>query len=254
MDPPLLLPRPAASVAVEGVSIEPPGSSRIVVRDVSFTLQAGSALGIIGPSASGKSSLARALVGVWPPAAGKIRLDGATLDQWAPQVLGAHIGYLPQDVELLDGTIAQNIARFAPNPAPDDIIAAARAAGVNEMVLRMPDGYDTVVGEGGAALSAGQRQRVGLARALYKEPFLVVLDEPNSNLDGEGEEALRHAILSIRNRGGVAIVIAHRPTALANVNLLLVLAEGRVQAFGPTQEIFQSISRPSKVAFTSVRP
>lgn len=246
--PLLALPRPSSYLSVEGVSVNAPGTSKVLVRDVSFKISAGSALGIIGPSASGKSSLVRALVGAWQPAAGKIRLDGAALDQWSSDTLGSHVGYLPQDIELFDGTIAQNIARFDPDPAPEKIIAAASAAGVNEMILRMPEGYETRIGEGGAALSAGQRQRIGLARALYGDPFLVVLDEPNSNLDGEGEEALKNAIVGIRNRGGVAVIVAHRPTALANVNKLLLLADGRVQALGPTQEVFQQISRPNLVA------
>ena len=157
---------------------------------------------------------------------GKIRLDGAALDQWAPEALGRHIGYLPQDVELFAGTVAENIARFEPDPDAEAIIAAAKAAGVHDLILRLPDGYDTQIGEGGTALSAGQRQRIALARALYGDPFLVVLDEPNSNLDAEGEQALTQAILGARARGGIVIVIAHRPSALAGVDLVLVMAEG----------------------------
>ncbi|TJW72234.1 MAG: ATP-binding cassette domain-containing protein, partial [Mesorhizobium sp.] len=170
------------------------------VQDITFSLSAGSALGVIGPSASGKSSLARALVGVWPAARGKIRLDGAAIEQWPAEALGRHIGYLPQDVELFAGTIAQNIARFDPSPDPATIIAAAKTAGMHEMILRLPRGYQTEIGEGGASLSAGQRQRIGLARALYGDPFLVVLDEPNSNLDAGGEQALTQAILAVKRR------------------------------------------------------
>ena len=174
-----------------------------------------------------------------------MRLDGAALDQWSPEHLGRHIGYLPQDVELFDGTIAENISRFEAEPDANAIIAAAKSAGVHELVVRLPEGYDTRIGEAGAALSAGQRQRVALARALYRDPFLVVLDEPNSNLDSEGEEALTAAILGVRSRGGIAIVIAHRPSALAAVDQVLVLNQGRQQAFGPRDEVLQTVLRPA---------
>jgi ATP-binding cassette, subfamily C, bacterial PrsD len=226
------------------VSLVPPGDQRFVVNAVSFGLKSGSALGIIGPSASGKSSLARALVGVWRPVRGSVRLDGAGLDQWSPEALGHHIGYLPQDIELFEGTIGQNIARFEPDPDPDAIIRAAEQAGVHDLIVRLPQGYDTRIGEGGMALSAGQRQRVALARALYRDPFLVVLDEPNSNLDGEGEQALTQAIANVRARGGIAIVIAHRPSALAGVDQVLVMADGTVKAFGPRDEVLRKVIRP----------
>ena len=202
-------------------------------------------LGVIGPSASGKSSLARLLVGVWTPARGKVRLDGAALEQWDPEALGRHIGYLPQDVELFAGTVAQNIARFEPEADAEAIIAAAQAAGVHELILRLPEGYETQIGEGGMALSAGQRQRIALARALYGEPFLVVLDEPNSNLDGEGEHALTQAILGVRARGGMVVVVAHRPSALASVDLVLMMAEGRAQALGPRTRCSRRCCGPS---------
>jgi len=224
------LPRPATSLSVEAISVVPPGVNRVVVQDVAFRLEKGNGLGIIGPSASGKSCLARVLVGIWPAARGTIRLDGAAIDQWSPATLGPNIGYLPQDVELLSGTVAQNISRFDEAPRADAVIAAAKAAGVHEMVLRLPDGYDTEVGESGGSLSAGQRQRIALARALYGDPFLVVLDEPNSNLDGEGEEALTRAILGVRARGGIVVVIAHRPSALAGVDLLMEMRQGRATA------------------------
>jgi ATP-binding cassette subfamily C protein len=188
---------------VEAVSLAAPGSRTFVVRDVNFALKAGNGLGIIGPSAAGKSSLARGLVGVWAPVHGTIRLDGAALDQWSCEDLGRHIGYLPQDVELFDGTVAENIARFHAQADPMAIIAAAKQAGVNDLILRLPQGYETRIGEGGMALSAGQRQRIALARALYGDPFLIVLDEPNSNLDHEGEEALTKAISGVRTRGGI---------------------------------------------------
>jgi ABC-type protease/lipase transport system fused ATPase/permease subunit len=174
---------------------------------------------------------------------GKVRLDGAALEQWDPEALGEHIGYLPQDVELFAGTVAENISRFDPEPDADAILAAARAANVHDLILRLPDGYETQIGEGGAGLSAGQAQRVALARALYGDPFVVILDEPNSNLDAEGEQALTQAILGVRARGGIAIVIAHRPSALAGVDLVLVMADGKVQAFGPKDEVLSKVLR-----------
>jgi PrtD family type I secretion system ABC transporter len=240
---PMALPKPVACFAVEGVSVVPPGDKRIVVQNIGFRLEKGSGLGIIGPSASGKSCLARTLVGVWQPARGTIRLDGGALDHWSADSLGRHIGYLPQDVELFSGTVAQNIARFEPEPNPDNVIAAAKAAGVHDLVLRLPDGYETEIGEGGASLSAGQRQRVALSRALYGDPFLVVLDEPCSNLDAEGDEALTQAILGIRARGGIAVVIAHRPSALAAVDLVMVMAQGKAQFFGPKEEVLAKMVR-----------
>ncbi|MFO1059518.1 MAG: type I secretion system permease/ATPase [Dongiaceae bacterium] len=240
---PTALPRPAASLSVEGLSVSPPGETRAVVQEVAFALQAGQALGVIGPTASGKSSLARALVGVWPALRGKVRLDGAALEQWSPERLGPALGYLPQDVELFDGSVADNIARFQPDADPAAIVAAARAAGVHELILRLPEGYDSRIGEGGTALSAGHRQRIGLARALYGDPFLVVLDEPNSNLDSDGEEALGRAIAAVRARGGIAVVIAHRPSALGAVDQLLVMGEGRAQAWGPRDEVLAKVLR-----------
>jgi PrtD family type I secretion system ABC transporter len=247
-DKPMDLPNPVESLAINGISVSPPGGRRVVVQDASFTLKAGSGLGVIGPSASGKSSLVRTLVGVWTPVRGSIRLDGATLDQWTPEKLGRHLGYLPQDVELFDGTVAENIARFESDADPQAIMAAAKAAGVHELILRLPDGYDTRIGDGGTALSAGQRQRLALARALYGDPFLVVLDEPNSNLDTEGEAALTQAIRSIRERGGIVIVVAHRSSALATVDQILVLNEGRMQEFGPKEEVLRKVLRPRPAA------
>ena len=242
------LPAPTRALSVEGVSAAPPGAQRLVVADVGFSIEAGQGLGIIGPSASGKSSLVRAITGVWSPVRGKVRFDGAALDQWASEDLGRHVGYLPQDVELFAGSVADNIARFDPEPDSTAIISAARSAGVHDLILRLPEGYETQIGENGAMLSAGQRQRVALARALYGDPFLVVLDEPNSNLDGEGEQALTEAILGVRRRGGIAIVVAHRPSALAGVDRMLVLADGRVQAFGPKEEIMARLLRQQKPA------
>ena len=240
---PMPLPRPSSSLSVEGASAVPPGVQRFVVQDVTFALKTGNGLGVIGPSASGKSSLARLLVGVWTPIRGKVRLDGAALEQWDPEALGRHVGYLPQDVELFAGTVAENIARFDPEPDADAVLAAAKAANVHELILRLPDGYETQIGESGAALSAGQCQRIALARALYGDPFLIVLDEPNSNLDAEGEQALTQAILSARARGRIVVVIAHRPTALAAVDLVLMMADGRAQAFGPKDEVLSKVLR-----------
>jgi ATP-binding cassette subfamily C protein len=238
------LPAPRRSLAVEGVSVVPPGERRVVVDGVSFNLSAGDALGVIGPSASGKSSLVRAVAGIWSPAMGTVRLDGAALEQWHSAALGRHVGYLPQDVELFSGSVAQNIARFDPDPDSQGVLQAAEAAGVHELILRLPKGYDTEIGESGRALSAGQRQRVALARALYGNPFLVVLDEPNSNLDTPGEQALSRAVAGIRARGGVVLVVAHRPSALAEVNLVLAMGEGRMQAFGPKEQVLGSVLRP----------
>jgi ATP-binding cassette subfamily C protein PrsD len=250
---PLPLPKPEISLSVETVSASPPGERRAVVQDVSFALKSGDGLGIIGPSAAGKSSLARVIVGVWQPLRGKVRLDGAALDQWSPESLGRHFGYLPQDLELFDGTIAENISRFETEPDPNAIIAAAKSAGVHELVVRLPEGYDTRIGESGAVLSAGQRQRIALARALYGDPFLVVLDEPNSNLDNEGEEALTAAILGVRSRGGIIIVIAHRASALTAIDQVLVLNQGRQQAFGPRDEVLRNVLRsPAAPQLTGV--
>ena len=234
---PLALPAPSTSLIVENASVTPPGISRVTAADVAFSLRSGQGLGIIGRSASGKSSLARMLVGVWQPLRGKIRLDGTALEHWHPEVLGRHIGYLPQDVELFAGTVAQNIARFSTDAKPESILAAAKAANVHELIQYLPDGYETQIGERGTVLSAGQRQRIALARALYGDPFLVVLDEPNSNLDSEGDEALTQAILGVRARGGIVIVVAHRPTALAGVDRLLLMVDGKVRACGPKEEV-----------------
>ena len=253
--PPLVVPMalqpPQKSLLVEGITVAPPGSDRIVVQDASFSLQAGHGLGIIGPSGSGKSSLARMLIGVWQPVRGRIRLDGASLDQWPPDILGASIGYVPQDVELLAGTVAQNIARFATPVDANMVISAATAAGVHDLIVGLPDGYETQVGEGGTALSAGQAQRIALARALYGDPFLVVLDEPNSNLDSEGDEALGRAIMGVRARGGIVIVVAHRPSAIASVDQLIMMHQGRVQAFGPKEEV---LARVVQREHTAPRP
>lgn len=229
---PMALPIPGANLTVERIAIGAPGAQRIIVQGVEFSLDAGSVLGIIGPSGSGKSSLVRGLVGAWRPLAGRIKLDGAALDQWSSERLGRYIGYLPQDVELFAGTVAANIARFDPGSDPEAVVAAARAAGVHQLIIALPNGYETQIGEGGTALSAGQRQRVALARALYRDPFLVVLDEPNSNLDIEGEMALAAAILGIKARGGIVAIVAHRPNILSTVDFMLMMKEGQMHLFG----------------------
>jgi ATP-binding cassette subfamily C protein len=242
---PLELPPPVRTLSVENVSVLIPGSQRAVVNAVAFELKAGQALAVIGQSAAGKSSLARALVGVWGLGRGTVRLDGASIEHWSARRLGSYVGYLPQDVELFDGTITDNIARFEDAPDSKLVIAAAQGAGVHEMILRLPDGYETRVGERGTALSAGQRQRIALARALFGNPFLIVLDEPNSNLDAEGEEALATAIKGVRDRGGIVVVIAHRPGVLAAVDMVAVMGAGQLTAFGPRDEVLRkAVARP----------
>ncbi|MBB2701446.1 UNVERIFIED_ORG: ATP-binding cassette subfamily C protein [Rhizobium esperanzae] len=248
------LPAPRESLTVENLQVAAPGGRSPIVRGVSFKVSAGEAVGVIGPSASGKSTLARAITGLWLPLIGAVRLDQALLAQWDPRELGRHLGYLPQDVALFDGSIAENIARFDPEAGSEAIIAAARAAGVYEMIVQFPDGFDTKIGDHGSALSAGQRQRIALARALYGDPFLVVLDEPNSNLDADGEAALTKAISSVRARGGIAIVIAHRPSALVAVDKVLVMGNGQMQAFGPKDEVLsKTTARPAKATPQPVR-
>ena len=231
------LPAPRSDLRVTSLTLTAPRSDLIVLHDVSFALQAGGAVAILGPSGSGKSTLARALVGIGSPVRGVIRIDGAALKQWDQLALGPSIGFLPQDVALFRGTVAQNISRFASPPNAERLIAAANEAGVHELILRLPKGYETEVGDGGLMLSGGQRQRIALARALYGDPFLVVLDEPNSNLDSDGERALIRAIARVRARRGIVVVIAHRAALLQAVDHLLVLNGGRMQAFGTTHSV-----------------
>jgi ABC-type protease/lipase transport system fused ATPase/permease subunit len=218
----------------------------MIISGLSFGLAAGTGLALLGASASGKTSLTKALVGVWPALRGVVRLDGAALDQWNHDELGRYVGYLPQDVALFDGTIAENIARFDDTTNSDAILEAAQVAGAHEMILRLPDGYSTRIGEGGMSLSAGQRQRIGLARAVFGRPFLVVLDEPNANLDAEGEAALTRAIEILRNAKCIVIVVSHRPSALSALNMAMVLYEGRSIAFGPREEIFTRVARSTQ--------
>lgn len=239
------LPQPTGRLTVDSLTAYAAGTEMPLVGGVSFALERGDGLGIIGPTGAGKSTLAKALVGAWPLTRGTVRLDGATPDQWDPDMLGKSIGYLSQEGELFDGTVAENISRFALTPDPQAVVAAARQADIHDLVLQMPDGYNTVIGQSGRRLSAGQCQRLGLARALYGNPALLVLDEPNANLDADGEVALVKAIAAVRARGGTVIVIAHRPSAIASLDKLMVLREGQVFAFGPKDEVLAKVlARP----------
>lgn len=245
------LPRPKTSLDVSGLSVAAPGSEHLLLSGINFSLRAGSSLGVIGPSGAGKSTLARAVVGILPPFEGTVRLDGAELSQWQPDQLGRHIGYLPQEVELFDGTIAENIARLAERPDSDAVIEAAQTAGAHTLITSLPNGYETVIGTGGIALSAGQRQRIGLARALFGSPFLIVLDEPTSALDVEGDEALRQAMEAARKAKAITIIVAHRPSAITGCDQVLVLSGGRQSAFGSRDAILrENGQRPVRVAYS----
>lgn len=236
------LPDPKGAVSVERLVCQPSGAKHPILKNISFGLAAGEALGIIGPSAAGKSTLARAIVGVEPCASGAVRLDGANLAHWDIDALGKFVGFLPQEVELFAGSAAQNIARFHEDATSEQIVAAAQAAGAHQMILGFPEGYDTEIGDRGARLSAGQRQRLGLARALFGDPVLIVLDEPNANLDADGEAALSAAMKSAKERGATVIIVAHRPSAIAFVDKLLFLVNGEVRAFGPRDEVLAQIA------------
>lgn len=245
----MALPAPKGQVSFEQVSAGPPGRRLATLQQVSFSLGAGEVLGVLGASGSGKSTLARVLVGVWPTLAGTVRLDGADIHRWDREQLGPYIGYLPQDIELFSGSIADNIARFR-EADPQQVVAAAQQAGVHEMILRLPQGYDTLLGDEGSGLSGGQKQRVALARALYGKPSLVVLDEPNSNLDTVGESALAAAIAQMKAQGTSVVLVTHRSSALAQADKLLVLNEGRLQAFGPSQEVLKALAGAQEAART----
>jgi PrtD family type I secretion system ABC transporter len=247
------LPRPTGDLKVETVVVVPPGSSAPTLSRVSFDLAAGQILGVIGPSGAGKSTLARLLVGAWRPYAGTVRVDGADLHNWDPEARGDFMGYLPQDVELFDGSVAENIARFGEMDS-EAIVTAAKRAGVHDMILRLPQGYDTPIGTGGCALSGGQRQRIGLARAVYGGPCLVILDEPNSNLDDEGESALVHAISELKRAGTTVVIISHRPSILGVTDQILVLAEGAVRMFGNRAEVLARFTRPVVATAPAAQP
>ena len=235
------LPAPRGRVSVEGMTLVPPGAAKPALINVSFQLAPGELLGIVGPSAAGKSTLARAMMGIWAPKMGNVRLDGADMAEWDRKDLGRHLGYLPQDVELFDGTVAENIARFE-ELIPDAVNRAAQIANAHEMILRLPEGYDTQIGEGGSVLSGGQRQRIGLARAIYNMPCLVVLDEPNANLDAEGEAALRVTLKRLKELKRTVIIISHKRSTLSDMDKLLVLDGGRVKIFGPRTEVLRQLA------------
>lgn len=234
---PMDLPAPRHTLKVDKITVAAPGSGQVLLSDASFDVRAGKAVGIIGPSGGGKTTLVRAITGIWPTLRGAVRFDGAELEQWPEEAIGRHLGYLPQEVALLDATIEENISRLAGDADPAEVVAAATAAGIHEMILRLPQGYRTQLGPQGSALSAGQRQRIGLARALYGNPFLVVMDEPNSNLDGEGEAALTNAIQQVKARGGIVVIVAHRPSALQAVDDVGLVQGGKLVAFGPRDKV-----------------
>jgi len=244
--PTMSLPAPKGSLAVEQVSAGAPGSQIAILRGVSFALAPGQVLAVVGPSASGKTTLARLLVGIWPAAGGKVRLDGADVFAWDKAELGPHVGYLPQDVELFEGTIAENIARFG-TVDMDKVEAAARAVGLHDFISQLPDGYDSPIGDEGAMLSGGQRQRVALARAMYGEPSLVVLDEPNSSLDEHGDAALASAIRALKGKGTTFVIMTHRTSVLAVTDRMLVLRDGAAQAFGPRDEVLAAMAKAGQV-------
>ncbi|MET3440911.1 PrtD family type I secretion system ABC transporter [Variovorax paradoxus] len=246
-EPHMSLPRPVGQLRVEGVSLRLPGTEKLALTGVSLNLAAGEALAIIGPSAAGKSTLARLLTGIWQPTIGTIRLDGTDLSTWSRRELGPWVGYVPQDVELFDGTVADNIGRLA-EPDAEAVIAAAKRANAHDMILQLPQGYDTPIGDGGARLSPGQRQRIALARAMYGDVRLVVLDEPNASLDAEGEIALAHALSSLRAEGVTSIVVTHRPSLVAHVDKILILEAGQVKQFGPASEVMKAMQKQSQAA------
>jgi ATP-binding cassette, subfamily C, bacterial len=249
-DRPLALPDPRGLLSVENLGYAPSPASKPILRNVSFRVEPGEIVGVIGPSGAGKSTLARQLVGVQAPTVGVVRLDGADVSRWPRDMLGRHVGYLPQDIEIFSDTVAANIGRFHES-ADTDIVRAAQMAGVHEMILRLPAGYDTQVGEGGAVLSGGMRQRLGLARAVFRKPSLVVLDEPNSNLDTEGESALVECLGFLKQEGATIIVISHRMATLGSVDKILALNDGAVMAYGPRDEVVGKLTRPVLVNATA---
>lgn len=240
------LPKPAAKLVAKNLTVVPPGERQASLKSINFNVEPGQAVGVIGPSGAGKTTLARTLTGVWPPAGGYVRLDGAALDHYGAEVLGRHIGYLPQRVQLFDGTIAENIARLSPQPDDAKVIEAAKKAAAHEMILELPKGYDTQVSAGQIRLSGGQMQRIGLARALYDNPVILVLDEPNSNLDNVGSQALNHAIRSMKADGRSVLIMAHRPAAIQECDTLLVLDGGMRMAFGPKDEVLAGMVKNAK--------
>ena len=249
----MALPKPLGKVSVEGSTVVPPGSATAALKNVTFAINPGDVLGVIGPSGAGKSTLARVLVGIWPSVAGFVRLDSADIYQWNKDELGPHIGYLPQDIELFAGTVSENIARFGQVDS-EKVVQAAQRAGVHEMILRFSQGYDTPLGDAGAGLSGGQKQRIGLARAMYDDPSLIVLDEPNSNLDDAGEQALVGAIDDLRKRGKTIVLVTHKSSAINMTNKILLLVDGVAQLFGPTAEVLAKISQSQQQIKTAATP
>ena len=247
------LPAPKGALSAENVMVAPPGTKTPVVKGVSFQVAPGDMVGVIGPSAAGKSTLARAILGIWPTLGGKMRLDGADIFNWKRDELGPHIGYLPQDIELFEGSISENIARFGEVDSKA-VVKAAQMAGVHEMILRLPEGYDTVIGATGGALSGGQRQRIGLARAIYGNPKLVVLDEPNSNLDDQGEAALAVALQNLQEMGATVFIITHRASVLSQVQKLMVMREGALAMFGPRDQVLAELNKASRAAAPAAKP
>ena len=253
LEPPVALPKPTGQLGLNQVSKYAPnartsGNARMILQGMTFDLQPGDGLGVIGPSASGKTTLARLLVGLWMPDQGHLRIDGATYQQWGREHIGPHVGYLPQSFEFMPGSIAQNISRFEPDAKDEDVVAAAQLAGVHQMILSFPQGYATIVDAAVSPLTGGQRQRIALARAVYRMPRLVVLDEPNSNLDVEGDEALSHAIAALRAQGSVVIVMAHRPSAISAVDKILMLKDGRMTDFGLKQDVINRVAQAAQAA------
>jgi PrtD family type I secretion system ABC transporter len=239
------LPRPSGKLSVEGLNFAPPGATKLVISGVQFAIEPGEVLGVIGPSGAGKSTLARLLLGIWKPLQGVVRLDGADVFTWDRADFGRYVGYLPQDTELFSGTVRDNIARFRDDVSDEDVVEAARMAGVHDLILRLPKGYDTEVGEGGVVLSGGQRQRVGLARAVLGKPAFVVLDEPNASLDAEGEDALMRAIEQLKVNGATVVIISHKPSVFRSADKILVLREGRIELFGPRDQVMARLVKPA---------
>lgn len=243
----MALPRPAGRLQVEGVNFAPLGAKQLVLQNINFGLEPGETLGIAGPSGAGKSTLSRILMGIWKPLNGSVRLDGANVFTWERADFGQYVGYLPQDTELFTGTVRENIARFRTDVTDAQVIDAAQLAGVHELILRLPSGYDTIIGDGGQALSAGQRQRVGLARAVMGNPAFVVLDEPNAALDAQGEEALMSALDALKARGATVVIISHKPSIFRVADKMLVLREGRIELFGPRDQVMTRLTKPAEV-------
>lgn len=241
------LPRPIGRLSVEGINFAPIGANRLTIMGVSFTVEPGEVLGLIGPSGAGKSTLARLLIGIWKPASGTVRLDGADIFAWDRGDLGRHVGYLPQDTELFAGSVRDNVARFRPDVTDEEVVRAAQLAGVHDLILRLPKGYESEIGEGGVTLSAGQRQRVGLARALLGDPAFVVLDEPNASLDAEGEEALVNAIEALKAKGATIVIISHKPNIFRPADKILLLRDGRVELFGPRDQVMARVTKPAEL-------